>query len=249
MMNVVQNEVKKMRQDWDERARENAQYFVCTDVPLDKETFLASGREDYRLHVQEFLERVQFSPTGKTALEIGCGLGRMTRCFAGDFQSVIAVDISGDMIARASAEGIPCTQFFVGSGLDLRSVQASSVDLVFSYIVFQHISRLEVILKYFEEIGRVLRQGGRFRIHTNGLPHVEIGPLLLEGYISKSPKLRPLGLKSLPFVRRRRLSSWLGHPVSTAELRKVCGANGLRIEEVTGRWTEQQWVSGRKIAS
>jgi hypothetical protein len=36
--------------------------------------------------------------------------------------------------------------------------------------VFQHIPDRRITLGYFEEIGRVLRPGGMFRVHVNGLP-------------------------------------------------------------------------------
>ncbi len=235
-----------MRDEWDARARQDARYFICTDLPRDEQAFLASGRDDYRHHVGSFMQASRFDAAGKTALEIGCGIGRMTRCFAEEFAEVIGLDISAEMIARARAADIPRARFVVGGGSDLAGIASAAVDFVFSYIVFQHIPEQAVILRYFEEIGRVLRPGGLFRIHMNGLPQVRVGRLLLEGYISDSPKLRVLGLRKLPFVRRRRLGTWLGHPISAPAIRRACRRGGLTVTRVTGRWTVNQWIEGRK---
>jgi SAM-dependent methyltransferase len=237
-----------MQQEWEQRARENPRYFICTDVPDSEDEFLASGVKDYELHVCPFLRGAEFHSHEKTALEIGCGMGRMTRCFARDFAAVTALDISPTMIERARELHLPRTRFLVGSGSDLSGVPDRSIDFAFSYIVFQHIPEKKSILRYFEETGRVLRPGGLFRFHVNGLPHVAMGSLVLEGYISQSPRLEDYGLRNLPLIRRRRLGTWLGHPISVGEVRRVCRQAGLELTSVSGRWTAEMWLGGRKHA-
>lgn len=235
-----------MRQEWDARARERARYYIATDVPDTEEDFFASGQADYEAFVRPFLVSQGFEPRGKTALEIGCGIGRMSRAFAKEFGEVVGVDVSPEMVERARARGWANARFVNGNGTDLAGIREQSADFVFSYIVFQHIPVKEAILRYVEETGRVLRPGGIFRMHMNGLPHVEIGGMVLEGYISESPRLRRLPLKRVPFVRRRRLGTWLGHPISLADVRKACARGGLRLTDVQGRWTANMWVGGRK---
>jgi SAM-dependent methyltransferase len=235
-----------MQREWEQRARENPRFFICTDVPDTEEEFIASGLRDYQAHVRSFLKSVDFDPAGKSALEIGCGIGRMTRFFCEDFAGVIAVDISPAMIERARMGASPRARFLVGSGCDLAGIADNSVDFAFSYIVFQHIPDKHAILRYIEEAGRVLKPAGVFHFHVNGLPYFEAGTLLLEGYISVSPRLRRYGLKKLPLIRRRRLGTWLGHPVSAADVRRACHRSELSLTAVTGRWTTDMWVSGRK---
>jgi len=235
-----------MREEWDARAREKARYFIATDIADTEEEFYASGRADYEAHVRPFLAQVGFDPAGKVALEIGSGIGRMTRAFAAEFGEVIGVDISAEMVERASESASPNARFVCGSGSDLAGIADASVDFAFSYIVFQHIPEKSVIVHYIEEAGRVLRPRGIFRFHMNGLPHVTIGGALLEGYVSESPRLQRLPVKKVPFVRRRHLGTWLGHPVRVADARAACRRSSLALTEVQGRWTQNMWISGRK---
>jgi SAM-dependent methyltransferase len=241
--------VGTMRKDWDQRARENAHFYICTDVASDEDVFFESGADDFDRLVRPWLARSNFDPAGKTALEIGCGIGRMTRWLAGAFQQVVGMDISPEMIERARSYNVANARFELGSGRDLRGIDPCSVDFVFSYIVFQHIPDRNVILEYFKEIGRVLRPGGLFRVHLNGLPYVDFGGRVLEGYISRSPRLRKFGVKSVPFVRRRQLGSWLGHPIALTDLHPVLRSGDLRLQDVKGRWTDDMWVGGIKEAA
>jgi hypothetical protein len=60
-----------MRQDWNDRARKDAFYYVATwrqDGTL--ETFFESGEEQYRELVQPILDERQFVPEGRSMLEV-----------------------------------------------------------------------------------------------------------------------------------------------------------------------------------
>ena len=235
-----------MRKDWDDRARKNARFYICTDIPSGDEEFFASGRADFEQLILPSLASHGFDPSGKVALEIGCGIGRMTRWAAERFEEVIGMDVSEEMVKIARQYGWPGARFVKGSGSDLVGIADASIDFVYSYIVFQHIPDRSVILGYIGEIGRVLRPAGLYCIHVNGLPYLRIGEVLLEGYVSHSPRLRRLGLRALPFLRRRRLGTWSGHPVSVGDIEKTSGRVKLEVLKVRGRWTDDMWVIGRK---
>jgi ubiquinone/menaquinone biosynthesis C-methylase UbiE len=48
-----------------------------------------------------FLTEIDYTPSNDaTMLEIGCGIGRMTRAFASRFGTVYGIDISPEMIAQ-----------------------------------------------------------------------------------------------------------------------------------------------------
>jgi SAM-dependent methyltransferase len=150
-----------MRNFWDEAARTNAVWYVDTSLDFnhpDMESFFSTGRTI----VSEALDGSPMTPPGRSvALEIGSGLGRVCLALADRFDRVVGVDISPEMVQRASElVPDPRVSFRVGDGASLQGIDDASVDLVLSFTVFQHIPRIDVIERYLEEAGRVLRPGG-----------------------------------------------------------------------------------------
>src|SRR5450755_676929 len=98
--------LEKMRQDWDERARENARHYVATgQTEWTDEAFFESGEKAIREQLLNDMGNVCQGKDPKTMriLEIGCGAGRLTRALSKLFGEVHAVDVSGEMVARAKA--------------------------------------------------------------------------------------------------------------------------------------------------
>ena len=163
----------RMREDWDRRAIENAEHFIYTrDSAADISDFALSGEANYAQLVRPFLPILLngSQPNSCRVVEIGCGIGRMTQWFARDFGFVDALDVSPAMIegARRRLGHLPNVAFHLGSGSDLVPLADGSSDLVFSYIVFQHIPSREVIGNYICEAARVLKDGGTFKFQLNG---------------------------------------------------------------------------------
>jgi SAM-dependent methyltransferase len=103
---------------------------------------------------------------GGRCLEIGCGIGRLTRALANDFESVVAVDVSADMLDRARRV---CPR-----NVDLRQVTDTrvpladrSVNAVFSCHVLQHLDTFGAVTDYLAEAHRVLVLGGRIMVHLH----------------------------------------------------------------------------------
>src|SRR5258708_13396804 len=77
----VEQQLQKMRKDWDQRARENARHYVNTaNTAWTDEEFFASGE---RTVAEEGLTDMGNICQGKAPgemrrLEIGCGAGRVT---------------------------------------------------------------------------------------------------------------------------------------------------------------------------
>jgi len=165
------NSTESMRRDWDDRARKDAFFYIASwRQDWDENAFFQSGEEDYQRLVANVLSEREFSPTGKSMLELGCGAGRMTRSFASRFQSVLAFDISSEMLSRAKAlqpdaENI---SWVLANGADLAGVPSNSVDFVFSYLVLQHLPKEELVQKYISEMLRVLATGGLCLFQFNG---------------------------------------------------------------------------------
>jgi SAM-dependent methyltransferase len=147
------------REFWDSAAREDAMWHIATGAASDSETFFRSGRQE----TDTFLAHAGLVPDrSKTVLEIGCGMGRMTARLAELYGSVIAVDVSPEMLDRArdALAGRTNVRYLLGGGSDLSMVDSASVDAVFSYIVLQHVPTVAGQLGYLRETRRVLRPGG-----------------------------------------------------------------------------------------
>lgn len=238
---------EQMRRDWDTRARENARIYInWPGIPNEEEAFIASGRADYARYITPFLTRHGLATAQMHALEIGCGIGRLARCLAGDFAQVTGVDVSQEMVARASAQNLPRTRFLAVSGGDLQEVATGSVDFVMSFAVFQHVPDHAAIVNYVRETARVLKPGGFFRLHMKGLRTMAAGRWLMEAGFSLNKRFHRVGLTRVPFARVRYLDTWQGISLPPSEARSVCESFGLRVLEVECPWTIMQWVSGTK---
>ena len=149
----------RSRAFWDRAAREDARWHIATAAATDPDQFAASGRRE----VDMFLAHAGLVPDRSlTVLEIGCGIGRMTARLAEIFGRVVALDVSQVMLDRAAHElaARDIITYVLGSGSDLAGVESASVDVVFSYIVLQHVPTVAGQLEYFRETRRVLRPGG-----------------------------------------------------------------------------------------
>ncbi len=174
-------QLDRMRQDWDERARENARHFIATsNSDWNSADFFDSGRLNVFFEILTDLGNVCGGKSAKEmkVLEIGCGAGRMTRALAEVFGEVYAVDVSGEMIARAreALADRRNVHLFQNNGADLEVLGNVRIDFAFSYIVFQHIPSREIIYSYTKEVNRLLVPGGLFKFQVQGCPATEGEP-------------------------------------------------------------------------
>ena len=216
----MSNEVnERMRAEWNERAREDAHYYVAFGSrDQDEEGFLATAADAIRA-VKDELKRLPASGiAARRALEIGCGPGRLMKPLSRFFGEIHGVDVSDEMIrmARERLSGIPHAHVHVSSGAGLPQFASESFDLVFSYAVYQHIPSREVVLEYMRETVRVLKPGGVFRGQFNGL-----------------------ALSALP-------DTWRGVSFSPSDIRDFTRSSGLQLLALDGAGTQYMWTTWRK---
>jgi ubiquinone/menaquinone biosynthesis C-methylase UbiE len=141
-------------------------YHICSRPDKQgswtEDDFYASGRQDWA----DFLEHWRhYEPAvGGRCVEIGCGAGRMTAALATFFDTVVGVDVSDVMIARARAN-TPETVSFHRVELSELPVPDGSADAVFTVHVLQHLDTEDAIRDYINEAFRVLRPGGTIMAH------------------------------------------------------------------------------------
>ena len=238
-------EVAALRDRWDSRARENSMYYIHADrsdwSPLD---FLASGESDVARLVDPLLLALHAPAATLTALDIGCGLGRLTRALATRFAQVEGIDIAPQMIAQAQAfDPLPPTnvRYQLCDGSGAIPLPARAVGFVFSYIVFQHVPTQRIIETYLREIARVLQPGGLAQIQVNTATR------------SLRERLR-LGIvpsNRVPLIHRKPKAQWQPHSAMGVVLpvgrcRELAARNGLRLERMTGAHNQYTWLTLRK---
>src|SRR6202171_3290720 len=140
----TEEQLRKMREDWDQRAKENARYYVNTaTMEWSDEEFFASGERTVADEILTDLVNIcQGRPQREMrVLEIGCGAGRVTRALANLFGEVHGVDVSGEMVrqAKLALQDRPNAFVYQNNGKDLQVVPTLDFDFAFSSIVFQHI--------------------------------------------------------------------------------------------------------------
>lgn len=186
---LLSHQLKRMRRDWDRRARENARHYVLTgQESWSDEEFYRAGEITMQEDILNDLENIcqGKNPREMTVLEIGCGAGRVTRAFAKFFGSVHAFDISREMVAqarRAVAE-FPDAHVYRNNGKDLHPLRSRwgrwlglspvvKFDFAFSTMVFQHIPSRAIVESYAREVYALLRPGGLFKFQVQGSADVE----------------------------------------------------------------------------
>lgn len=220
---------EQMLKHWEKFAEEDAMYYIATwNKDWTLEDFFASGRE-----MAERLVRWAGRSHGGRMLEIGCGLGRTTVHFSRWFDRVDGVDISRKMIEMARSLNPPEHVYFIPiSGTDLRQFENDTFDLVYSYIVFQHIPEEAVIEGYLREIHRVLKPDGQAALQFDTRP---------EGALVKLYKSLPDPL--LPRPHRRFIRRYRRQP---ERLQSLMERAGLRVEDEQGQRTAEHFFLLRK---
>lgn len=177
----LEQQLEKMRRDWDERARQNARFYVANSKAdwTDNE-FFQSGEQTVAEDILTDMVNVcqGKDPKQMKVLEIGCGAGRVTRALANLFGEVHAVDVSGEMVrlAREALRDRPNAFIYQNNGKDLSILGDIPFDFAYSTIVFQHIPSREIIDSYVRDVSRLLRPGALFKFQVQGWTTIDRTP-------------------------------------------------------------------------
>lgn len=185
-----------IRSFWNQAADQNPHWYVSSygsyDAHRNLDEFWASGRT-----IWMDIKRVTgYTPgSGDTVVEIGCGIGRLTRVIAPEVGRVIALDISEKMLAIARQANLPNAKFRPAQGFALPGIPDGSVNLSLSYCVFQHLPSHVALKSYLAEMHRVTKPGGMIAFtltprdwRTWLLPALRVRAYLRERFSSGGPK-------------------------------------------------------------
>ncbi len=230
-----------MRSFWDARAREDAFHFVDNREPYkdaDLQRFWHEGERDLDTLLSTLGVIVR---QDDVVLDIGCGVGRLTRVLSRRAAHVVALDISPEMLRRAQElnDGLNNVTWLLGDGESLTGVEDASLDGAVSHVVFQHIPDAKITLGYVEELGRVLKPGGWAAFGVSTDPRVHEPPPAERGGTSRRDLLRGLAGRR---PRGQSAPEWLGSPVPLDALGAVATTAGLVLEQIEGAGTQFTFV-------
>jgi SAM-dependent methyltransferase len=233
-----------MREFWDARADEDPYFFVdnrLTYADPDTEAFWRSGDE----LVAEILGLLDLSIRPRDDLvEIGCGMGRLTRALAARGATVRALDVSPRMLglAREHNPALDNVEWVLGDGRTLAPIADASADACFSHVVFQHLPDPAMALGYVREVARVLRPGGWAAIQVSDAPELHRRPSLARRARALLDAARGRG------PRGQAHPAWRGSAVDLERLRAVAAESGLAVERTVGAGTQFCFVRLRAQA-
>jgi len=216
--------LRDLERYWDARARENALFFVDSRLDYrspDEEAFWRGGEEAVDLILDAVGVRIK---PHEVVVDIGCGVGRLTRSIAARAAHVIAIDVSGEMIASARRWNahLENVEWVHGDGQSLQPIADASVHGCFSHVVFQHLLDQEITLGYVSEMGWVVRPGGwgAFIVSTDPLVHRRPSAgVRLKALLHAGPK----GAAN---------PAWRGSAVTVEGLQEAAAAGGRTIERL-----------------
>ena len=153
--------VNSIRSFWDEKAKENAYWFVSSarpyDAPRDLDEFWRSGHTIW----SELKSSIGYQPArSHHVVEIGCGVGRLSRVIAPEIHRLESFDISDEMLGIAKQANLSNAVFHRAEGFSLSQLADSSADLVLAYCVFQHLPSIDALRTYLQDMVRVAKPGG-----------------------------------------------------------------------------------------
>lgn len=219
--------MSKARDFWDARAREDAMHFVDSRLQYrggDRDRFWQRGDQDLTKLLDTVGVRID---SGDRVVDIGCGVGRLSRAIAARASSVVGIDVSPEMVqlARSHNEHLQNAEFVVGDGESLDGISSYSADACISLVVFQHIPDPQVTLGYVREIGRVLKPGGWavFQVSNDAAVHsyrLTVGRRL-RAVLGRAPK----GMAK---------PNWAGSSVELGELRAAAQDGGMTVTRIAG---------------
>jgi SAM-dependent methyltransferase len=209
-----------MRDEWNEHAREDANYFVAFGRRSQtEEEFFASGADQIRFFETELKRKRPEFWKRAVAIEIGCGPGRLLRPLSRHFNQIYGIDVSDEMIALAARnlEGVENVKIHLSDGSSLSEFASESAEFIYSFAVFQHIPSREIVMNYMEEAVRVLGPGGLFVFQVNGLRDISGGG-----------------------------STWNGVRIVSEEILDFVARKDMLLLQLTDKDTQYMWITMQK---
>jgi SAM-dependent methyltransferase len=236
-MRVGRVSLERHKEDWERLAEVDAMWAVLTAPgqkgrAWDAEQFFATGEAEIE-HVLSVVDSLGRPLARDSALDFGCGVGRLTRALGGRFERAVGVDISERMVAQARQlnEAFPTCEFRLNAASDLGQFETNSFDFVYASIVLQHLPSRGDVESYVTEFLRIARADG---LAVFGIPGRIAFPWSLQPRRRLYAFLRRLGVSEEWMLRRTPLTPMRMTVVPEPAVRRMLAehrAQALHVEE------------------
>jgi|JI7StandDraft_1071085.scaffolds.fasta_scaffold04888_4 ubiquinone/menaquinone biosynthesis C-methylase UbiE len=170
--------IKELQRNWNTFGKQDPLWAIITRADKkgkkwDLDEFFKTG--DRKIHqLFDMLREQKIKVNKGSALDFGCGVGRLTLALASHFQQVNGVDIAESMIELANRYNKypERCKYFVNTKDDLSLFSERSFDFIYTVIVLQHM-RQEYAKSYIAEFVRLLKPSG---VAVFQMPAKYIGP-------------------------------------------------------------------------
>jgi ubiquinone/menaquinone biosynthesis C-methylase UbiE len=218
----------KLKRNWEGLGEKDAFWAVMTSPTKInnkwvKKEFFDSGSSWINQLFSELnlAEKINFD----SALDFGCGPGRLTQALAKRFKSVTGVDISSSMIEKANAlnQFKDSCKYLVNNTDDLSQLPSNQFDFVLTFITLQHISP-NYTLNYIKEFKRVIKDDGYIFFNLPTQPPYFLHLLL------KVIGSRGVNLIRMIYYRKREVIEM--HWIEEEKMREFFAENGLKVVKI-----------------
>jgi SAM-dependent methyltransferase len=166
------------REEIHKTAESSAREFLAWfDHAASPDEAFVRGAWDFSIHIAQPLAPYLRNPEEKTILEIGHGAGRILASAARHFREAVGVDLHGrnDIVeGELSARGVSNVRLLETDGRSIPLADAS-LDVAYSFIVLQHVERVEIFRGYFDELRRTVKPGGLAVLYFGRWCHWSLG--------------------------------------------------------------------------
>lgn len=218
---------QSVNKDWEGLAKQDAMWAILTNPEKagnkwGNDDFFASGRNEIAIVFDELKNRNALPIDNQSALDFGCGVGRLTHALADLFQKVTGIDVSPTMIAKANDLNTnPAKVSFKVNENTVTNFKEASFSFVYTTIVLQHIPYPQQV-EYISEFCRLLKPGG---ILVFQIPTKDIRNLSLIQKVKSTVKVRErlskIGIGSYHHMQM--------NPVDENEIKSVLTSAGCEV--------------------
>ena len=157
------NQISDFRSQIDQAAGKSRDaFFTWFNEGAGADGSFVQGSWDFGIHIAYPLTVYIERPEELTCLELGHGGGRLLSAASRHFAKAVGVDIhdNNDLVLdELRQRGVRNVELHSSDGSSI-PLADSGLDVVYSFIVLQHVEKIEVFKAYLRETYRVLRPGG-----------------------------------------------------------------------------------------